>query len=87
MEAMIRTKKKRRLTTGAIVMLAIYGCLTLFATAMALTDSVHRHGGNDARTVVAVSETEYQSYKRSQSARGSSGGTRVYVGGGYSYGK
>jgi len=86
---MIRTKKKRGLTTGSTVMLVIYGGIFLFALLMALTEDVYRSGGEDKKEVVAVTKTEYNSYKQSQSARGSggSGGGRVYVGGGYSYGK
>ena len=84
---MIRTKKKRGLTIGAIVMLVAYSGLFLFALLMALTDSAYRHGGEDKKEVVAVTQSEYKKYKQSQSARGRSGGGRVYVGGGYSYGK
>ena len=84
---MIRTKKKRGLTGGAIVMLVIYGGIFLIALLMGLTEDKFRAGGQDAKEVVAVTQAEYKQYQQAQSARGSSGGGRVYVGGGYSYGK
>ena len=84
---MIRTKKKRGLTASAMVMLGLYSFILVWACVMAFTDTKHVKGGEDRKEVVAVTKSEYQSYKQSQSARGSSGGGRVYVGGGYSYGK
>ena len=84
---MIRTNKKRGLTKGAVVMLVLYGGLFVIALLMAFTEEVYHDGGYDKKEVVAVTQAEFKKYKQAQSARGSSGGGRVYVGGGYSYGK
>ena len=67
-------------------MLTVYGGLFIIALLMALTEKTYRHGGEDKKQVVAVTKSDYKAYQQ-ESARGRSGGGRVYVGGGYSYGK
>jgi uncharacterized membrane protein YgcG len=86
---MIRTKQPRGFTKGAWVMLVVYGSVFVLALLMALTETTYLPGGEDKKTVVAVTKAQYKQYKQSQSARGSGGsrGGRVYVGGGYSGGK
>ena len=86
---MIRTKQPRGFTKGAWIMLFVYGAVFVLALLMALTENNYLAGGEDKKTVVAVTQAQYKQYKQSQSARGSGGsrGGRVYVGGGYSYGK